>query len=116
MEFRVACNLRSALGRVLKLVGASKDQKTEELVGCSWVKLVKHLESLFADGMEWDNYGSSEENWSIDHIRPCASFDLTDVNQQKECFHYSNLQPLWNKDNWVKNSWHQGEYVRRKRN
>jgi len=47
--------------------------------------------------MSWDNYGY--RGWHIDHIRPCASFDLTDPEQQRECFHYTNLQPLWWQDN-----------------
>ena len=52
----------------------------------------------FVDGMSWDNYGE----WEIDHIRPCASFDLTDVGEQLKCFHYTNLQPLWMIDNIIK--------------
>jgi HNH endonuclease. len=47
--------------------------------------------------MSWDNYG--RDGWHIDHIRPCASFDLTDPEQQRQCFHYTNLQPLWAADN-----------------
>jgi len=46
--------------------------------------------------MSWDNYGSY---WHIDHIRPCASFDLTDPEQQKDCFDFTNLQPLEAKEN-----------------
>ena len=42
--------------------------------------------------MTWENHG---EVWEIDHINPCASFDLTDIKQQKQCFHYTNLQPLF---------------------
>lgn len=42
--------------------------------------------------MTWDNYG---KYWHIDHIIPCSSFDLTDIEQQKKCFHYTNLQPLF---------------------
>ena len=49
------------------------------------------------DFVSWGN--SSLEGWHIDHIRPCASFDLTDPEQQKQCFHYTNLQPLWAEDN-----------------
>ena len=49
--------------------------------------------------MTWDNYGE----WHIDHIKPCCGFDLTDFEQQKKCFHYTNLQPLWAKDNITKN-------------
>ena len=50
--------------------------------------------------MTWDNYGRS--GWVIDHIRPCASFNLSKSSEQKKCFHYSNLQPLWEEDNLVK--------------
>jgi len=45
--------------------------------------------------MTWDNYGE----WHIDHETPCAAFDLTDPVQQSNCFHYSNLQPLWAEEN-----------------
>jgi hypothetical protein len=45
--------------------------------------------------MTWDNYGE----WHMDHIQPCASFDQTDPEQQKICWHYTNYQPLWAEDN-----------------
>ena len=50
--------------------------------------------------MAWDNWGKFGRH--IDHIRPCASFDLTDPVEQRKCFHFSNLQPLWAYDNHVK--------------
>ena len=56
---------------------------------------MKYIEAQFKPGMTWERYGE----WHVDHIRPCASFDLTDPKQQKICFHYSNLQPLWAADN-----------------
>ena len=52
--------------------------------------------------MSWDNHGY--DGWHVDHIRPCASFDLTDEEQVRKCFHYTNLQPLWAKDNLRKGS------------
>jgi hypothetical protein len=52
--------------------------------------------------MSWDNHG--KHGWHIDHIRPCASFDFSDPEQQQQCFHYSNLQPLWAGDNLSKGS------------
>lgn len=72
-----------------------KTGKTLELTGCSKEELITHLETKFTDGMTWDNYGE----WHIDHIRPCASFDLEDPEEQKRCFHWTNLQPLWAQDN-----------------
>jgi len=52
--------------------------------------------------MTWDNYGYY--GWHIDHIKPCASFDLVDEEEQRKCFNYRNLQPLWSGDNFAKNS------------
>lgn len=68
------------------------------MTGCNWDQLRQHFENQFQAGMSWDNIGE----WHIDHIRPCASFDLTDPEQQKQCFHYTNLQPLWASQNMEK--------------
>lgn len=84
----------------LYMAVAQKKGKTMELTGCSKDELLEHLGSQFTDGMTWENYGT----WHIDHIRPCASFDLTDLEQQKICFHWTNLQPLWATDNIKKGS------------
>lgn len=67
-----------------------------ELIGCPMVWLEAHLESLFAPCMTWGNHGKV---WHIDHIKPCAKFDLTDPEQQRICFHWTNLQPLFAADN-----------------
>jgi len=45
----------------------------------------------------WENYGP--EGWHIDHIIPCYQFDLTQEEEQRKCFHYTNQRPLWAKDN-----------------
>ena len=73
------------------------NDSTKELIGCSLEELKIHLENQFTKGMNWKNYGRN--GWHIDHILPCASFDLTDLEQRKKCFHYTNLQPLWEIDN-----------------
>lgn len=65
-------------------------------------ELMTHLEGKFSQGMNWRNYGKN--GWHIDHIRPCASFDLADPKQFKDCWDLSNLQPLWAKDNLKKGS------------
>jgi len=69
-----------------------------ELIGCSVSELKKHLEAKWKLGMSWDNYGQ----WHIDHIVPCAAFDLTNEDDRKRCFHWSNLQPLWAAENFAK--------------
>jgi len=66
-----------------------------ELLGCNIEFVKKYLESKFDKEMSWDNYGK----WHIDHIKPVASFDLTKLDEQKKCFHYTNIQPLWAKEN-----------------
>lgn len=94
-SFKIAHNMRTRVRQALK--GIQKSTSTELLLGCTFEELKIYLESQFQDEMTWDNY--SYKGWHIDHIRPCASFDLTDPAQQATCFHYTNLQPLWAKDN-----------------
>lgn len=38
------------------------------------------------------------------HIKPCSSFDLTKENEQKKCFHWSNLQILKANENLIKSN------------
>lgn len=97
-QYKIACNLRRRINAVLK--GISKSQSSMKLLGCDMSTFMKHIESQFVEGMNWDNYGYY--GWHIDHIRPCVSFDLTKPEEQAKCFHYTNLQPLWAKDNLSK--------------
>lgn len=95
INFRLRQNLCKRIQRAI-----SKNERTQhtmELLGCSIDEFRSYIQSLFQDGMTWDNYGKN--GWVIDHIIPCASFDLTDKEQQKICFNYKNMQPLWNTDN-----------------
>lgn len=77
------------------------------LLGCSIEECKKYLESKFQEGMTWKNHGL--KGWHIDHIIPCSAFDLTKEEEQKKCFHYSNLQPLWWIDNLKKSNKMEGE-------
>ena len=96
--FKLLHNLRARVNMAIKAVSGEKAEKTMELLGCSVQHVRDHLESQFIEGMTWDNYG----DWHIDHIRPCASFNLEDPEEQKKCFHWTNLQPLWAADNLAK--------------
>jgi len=100
--FKLRSKLASLINTSIRKQFGAKACKTTRLIGCTVEELRHHLEAQFADGMSWDNYG--RDGWHIDHIRPCASFDLTDPEQQRQCFHYTNLQPLWAADNIRKGS------------
>lgn len=93
----IAANLRCRINNALRAQAADRGGALTTMLGCSIQELREHLERQFLPGMTWDNW--SPDGWHIDHDRPCASFDLTDPEQQKICFHYSNLQPLWALDN-----------------
>ena len=88
LNYRLRKICRTRIWTVLKGVG--KSASTMELIGCTINELWDHLESKFEPWMTRENYGL----WDVDHIKACTKFDLTDPEQQRICFHYSNLQPL----------------------
>lgn len=94
--FYITSILRRRMAKVIAEAKSVKSENTAELLGCDIKTLKDWLESKFLPGMTWDNRGDA---WHIDHIIPCASFDLTKPDEQKACFHYTNLQPLWATDN-----------------
>lgn len=95
IKFKLLSNIRRRINHFIN--GKDKSLRSQELLGCSLEELKSHLESKFQDGMNWENYGL--KGWHIDHINPCSSFSMEDLEEQKKCFHYSNLQPLWAIDN-----------------
>jgi hypothetical protein len=98
IQFRFRERMRLRIIKLLK--GTKKSYKTIELLGCTIRDARKHIEQQFRDGMTWNNWAFT--GWHIDHIIPISSFDLTDPEQQKKCFHYTNLQPLWWWENLAK--------------
>ena len=90
-EGRLLHNLRNRLNKIMKRIDVVKDSTTLDLLGCDAVKAKEHIQSQFTEGMSWENYG----DWDVDHIKPCAAFDLIDPEEQKKAFNYKNLQPLW---------------------
>jgi hypothetical protein len=99
-NFKLGSLIRGRIREALKNNNIKKTSKSAELLGCSILEAREHIEKQFKKGMTWDNHGF--KGWHIDHIMPCASFDLTDSDQQKKCFHYTNLQPLWAHENMSK--------------
>jgi hypothetical protein len=99
-QFKLKLYLRNRVREVLKEQKTIKSQSTFELIGCSPKQLRNHIQKLFKRNMNWNNYGK----WHVDHIVPCSKFDLTDVKQQRICFNYKNLQPLWARENIIKSN------------
>ena len=97
-QYKLSLSLRRRLRCALK--GNYRSGSAVKDLGCSIEEFKKHIESKFQDGMSWDNW--NYEGWHIDHIKPLSSFDLTDRNQLLQACHYTNLQPLWAKDNIAK--------------
>ena len=86
----------------------NKEYKTFEILGYTKEKFIKHIESLFTDDMTWENYNIV---WVIDHIRPVASYIITENNKYeiiKECNKLDNLQPMYKSENIKKGSWYLG--------
>ena len=71
-----------------------------QLLGCTNDEYYDFIEKQFLPGMTWNNRG----RWSIDHIKPLASFDLTDPLQRLFAFNYRNTRPIWTEENLKKNS------------
>jgi len=95
LEFKIANNLRTRLNAAIR--NKAKVGSAVSDLGCSIEELIIHLEKLFLPGMTWGNKG--KDGWHIDHIIPLARFDLTDKKQFLQACHYTNLQPMWAKDN-----------------
>lgn len=95
--FRLVRYMRTRLYQALKT--SRKSENTLSLIGATVTEFAAHLETRFKPGMTWENYGPV---WHVDHIKPCAKFDLTDPAQQRACFHWTNLQPLFAKENLQK--------------
>lgn len=105
-EFRLRVLLANRLCEVVRKIDAVRAGPVMVLVGCSRAALKAHVESLFVPGMTWGNHGMV---WHLDHKKPCAAFDLSDPAQQRACFHWSNLQPLFAQENLRKSDHYESE-------
>jgi hypothetical protein len=98
--YKIEKNLRNRLNEIFRERGFNKKNKFIEFLGCDISFLKTYLENKFLDGMSWNN--KSFDGWHIDHIIPLSS-----AKNEEEIFklcHYTNLQPLWGKDNMIKGS------------
>lgn len=99
-QVKIADNLRKRIRAVLK---ENRNGSAVRDLGCSVEFFRQYLEQKFyinpetKETMTWQNYGL--HGWHIDHIIPLASFDLIDREQFLKACLYTNLQPLWAKEN-----------------
>ena len=97
---KVAWNLRTLIRNYFKYKAKIiRPCRAMDLLGCDANYFSSYLESMFTDGMCWDNYGTGQQKWNIDHIIPISSFDLQDIEQAKKAFHFTNCQPMWSSEN-----------------
>lgn len=105
--FKLINNLRGALHKlIIRNQKIIKNKRTKELLGCSVEELKFHIEKQFLPGMSWDNYGY--KTWHIDHIKPLSLAKTMDDIIRLKLMHYTNLQPLWAKDNLSKSDKYDG--------
>lgn len=107
-DFRITASLRNFVHKSISRQ-CKKERRSFELFGVSIDKIKLWLEMNFEEGMSWDNYGL--DGWTIDHIEPCSNFDLSDPEEQKKCMNWSNLTPMWHKDNNAKNNRNLEEFI-----
>lgn len=105
-QFKLAMHTRNRIRAALRAALAGKSGHSIDLLGCSAAEYRLYLKGLFLEGMTWENW--SPEGWHVDHVRPLASFDLSDPVQQRLAFHFSNTAPVWSSDNLSKGSLHEG--------
>jgi hypothetical protein len=96
------CNLRRGLNKILR--GSFKSGSAVRDLGCTSKQLKDWLERQFEEGMTWGNYGNKSDQWSIDHEYPLSEVDLTKRELLLPVIHYTNLQPMWHKDNISKSN------------
>lgn len=100
IAYRIKRNLRNSFYRAV--IKGVKKSSVLNILGCSIDEFKRHIESKFVTGMSWENWGLGKGKWNLDHILPIASFDMFSKEDQQKCWHHSNFQPLWYKDNLLK--------------
>ena len=106
INFAIQSKLRSRICTALKRQNSFSTSTVTKLLGCNIAEVRLYLESKFypnpdtKESMTWENHGM--HGWHVDHMQPCCSFNFSKEEEQRKCFHYTNLQPLWYKEHNIK--------------
>jgi len=100
--YKLISNFRTAIYQVLKENNVEKNGHYFEILKYEPQDLIVHLEKLFNEGMNWDNYGK----WHVDHILPISSFNINEIGDDEfmKCWSLNNLQPMWGEENLIKSN------------
>ena len=93
--YKLECNIRTLISNYIRK-GYTKNSKTYEILGCTYIEFRSYIELKFTHGMTWENYGE----WEYDHIIPFST--TLSGNDMIKLNHYTNFQPLWRIDNLKK--------------
>ena len=104
LPYKLTKNLKARHDKGLKSQNVEKTIPVLELMECSVESLIIHLESKFELGMTWKNHGDEDGCWHIDHRRCYKSFALKNIEDQRKCCHWTNIQPMWKPENEAKGS------------
>lgn len=102
INFTLKDRLRARVGQALR--NFMKSNSTANLIGCSLEQLKEHLQqtAILNEYKDFDINNYNGKEYHIDHIIPCSAFDLSKEEEQRKCFHYTNLQILTAKENLEK--------------
>lgn len=100
LNYRISKIIRGRLNSALKRKNNKKSNSAIEYLGCTIDEFKIHISNQFVEGMSWENWGKT--TWHIDHIKPCAKFNLVKEEERYKCFNYKNQQPMWASDNCSK--------------
>ncbi len=95
--FLIIERLRCRLNQYVKIHALKKLAHTDELIDMAPSALAKYLKAQIPRGCKLNDY-------HIDHIFPMTSYNLVDIDEQKRCMHWSNLQMLSCTDNISKSN------------
>lgn len=92
--YKLRSHMKTTIKQIIKKrFGAPKSGPTAEILGLCSVEFFNYIESLFQDGMTWDN----RSEWHIDHIVPVSVAQT--IDEVKYLNHYTNLRPMWGEEN-----------------
>lgn len=96
-EYKIKCCLRTRFKQALR--NNTKSSSALHILGCDIEYFKKWISYQFEDWMTWENHGL----WELDHVKPCASFNLLLKEEQYTCFNWKNYRPIHKDINNSKN-------------